>query len=120
VIAAPSYGDPESEDTMNRIQPSKAGIAAAITLGALHALWAVLVALNGAQPVTDFLYRLHFIEPSYTVQPFRIVTAISLVLFTAAVGYAAGVTFGLVWNRLQAKESKAWQGEPARAAGRSA
>ena len=105
---------------MNRIQPARAGLAAAITLGALHALWAALVALNGAQPVTDFLYRLHFIEPSYTVQPFRIVTAVSLVLFTAAVGYAAGVTFGFVWNSLQTKETRAWRREPARAAGRSA
>ena len=41
---------------MNRIHPAKAGLAAAITLGALHAVWAALVALNGAQPVTDFLY----------------------------------------------------------------
>jgi hypothetical protein len=105
---------------MNRIHPAKAGLAAAITLGALHAVWAALVALNGAQPVTDFLYRLHFIEPSYTVQPFRIVTAISLVLFTAAVGYAAGVTFGIVWNVLQSRETRAWRGAPARTAGRSA
>lgn len=105
---------------MNRIHPAKAGLAAAITLGTLHALWAALVALNGAQPVTDFLYRLHFIEPSYTVQPFRIITAISLVLFTAAVGYAAGVTFGIVWNVLQTKENRAWKAAPARAAGRSA
>ena len=105
---------------MNRIQPARAGLAAAITLGALHALWAVLVALNGAQPVTDFLYRLHFIEPTYTVQPFRIITAISLVLFTSAVGYATGMTFGFVWNRLQAKETKAWQGGAAHAASRTA
>ena len=105
---------------MNRIQPARAGLAAAITLGALHALWAALVALNGAQPVTDFLYRLHFIEPSYTVQPFRVITAISLVLFTSAVGYATGMTFGFVWNRLQAKEAKAWQGGTVGAPSRSA
>ena len=77
-----------------------AGLALGSLLGGMHLLWALLVASGFAQPVMDFIFWLHFIRPVYVIEGFDVARAAGLVALTAAIGYAMGVAFALLWNRL--------------------
>jgi hypothetical protein len=85
---------------MRHINPNKTGLAVGALFGAWHLAWALLVALNLAQPVIDFLFWIHFIKPVYVFEPFAIARAALLVVVTAAIGYVFGAVFALLWNRL--------------------
>ena len=79
--------------------PHKLGLAVGTLLAAWHALWSVLVWTGAAQPVLNFVFRLHMIAPPFQVAQFNLGTAAALVLITAAFGYAAGWGLGWMWNR---------------------
>jgi uncharacterized membrane protein len=69
-------------------------------LGLVHVLWVALVASGWAQAVIDFIFRLHFIQPVFAIQPFGIGTACLLVAITSLIGYGLGAGFAWLWNRL--------------------
>ena len=83
-----------------RISPSKAGLVLAVLFGGWHLIWAMLVAMHWAQPLIDFIFRLHFITPVYVVGAFNLATAALLIAVTALIGLVIGFVFALVWNRL--------------------
>jgi hypothetical protein len=83
---------------MLHIHPHKAGLALGGTLAAWHFLWSVIVALGWGQFVIDWIFRLHFIQPPYTVGPFVPMLAIGLIVVTFALGYLIGWIFGWLWN----------------------
>ncbi len=85
---------------MRAISTVKAGFALGFVLGLFHLGWALLVSAGAAQPVIDFILRLHFIEPFIHVQAFDLGTAGLLVAVTSAIGFLSGVVLALVWNRL--------------------
>ena len=85
---------------MVMLRPNSAALVLAILLGAWHLLWALLVATGWAQPLIDFIFRIHFIRPVYIVEPFNIVTALLLVGITASIGYVIGWCFAILWNKL--------------------
>ena len=78
-------------------------MALGLSLAAFHAAWAILVWAGAAQAVIDFIFRLHMITPPYSVGPFSVLTAMSLVAVTGIIGYAAGWFIGVVWNRVGAQ-----------------
>jgi hypothetical protein len=80
----------------SKISPNKAGFV----LGGYHLLWAIIVATGWAQAFIDFILWLHFIKPVYVVETFSLGRAIGLVVVTAAIGYAMGCIFALLWNRM--------------------
>lgn len=82
------------------INPNKAGFVLAALMGAWHLTWSLLVALGLAQPLVDFLFWIHFIKPIYIIEPFEIGRAAILVAVTSGIGYATGLVFALLWNRL--------------------
>lgn len=90
---------------MNRIRPHMLGSALAGILAIWHMLWSLLVAAGVAQPVIDFIFRLHMISPVYKVDPFNAGTAAALVLVTGAIGYLAGWSLAFVWNHCNFREA---------------
>ena len=77
----------------------KTGCVLGILMGGYHACWAALVALEWAQPVIDFVFRMHFIRPVLVIEPFHLARAAALVGITAAIGFAVGAAFAWIWNR---------------------
>ena len=83
---------------MKRIHAHSLGLVFGTFLAVWHSGWALLVWLGGAQPLLDFIFRLHMIVPPYKVAAFNLATAASLVAVTAAIGYVFGGIIGLLWN----------------------
>ena len=85
---------------MHHINPSKAGVALGVLLGGFHLVWAVLVALGVAQAIYDFILWAHMVHLTFTVGPFDMGAAVTLVLMTTVIGYVLGYCFAVVWNRV--------------------
>ena len=85
---------------MNAIHPIKAAVTLAALMMLFHACWASAVAVGWAQPLIDFIFKLHFIKPVYVILPFDIMTAVFLIVMTGGVGFVAGLAFATLWNRL--------------------
>lgn len=82
---------------MHICSPHKTGIIGAGLLAGFHFIWALMVAIGIAQPIMDWILSLHMISLSYSVGPFNIVSAIMLLIFTGAVGYATGYLLGYLF-----------------------
>jgi hypothetical protein len=65
---------------------------------ALGLCMALFLALRWAQPLLDFIFRLHFITPPYRVGNFDPATALTLVGVTFALGAVCGGAFAAIWN----------------------
>jgi len=76
-----------------------------VFLAVWHALWASLVWLGAAQPLIDFIFRLHMITPPYKIDTFNLGTAAALVAVTAGIGYVVGCVVGFIWNRLGPRDA---------------
>lgn len=86
---------------MGRIFVNRAGLAVAAVLAVWHAAWAALVAFGAAQPLVDFIYKIHFVEASAPkVGPFNPASAAILVGVAAVAGYVMGAGLAAVWNCL--------------------
>ena len=81
-------------------RPVRFGLIFALFMAACHTVWAALVAVGWAQPVIDFLFWIHFIQPPYTIAPFAIWIAIVLVTVVSAIGFAIGYVFAFIWDRI--------------------
>lgn len=88
---------------MTRLAPVSAGLTLGTVIAAWHLLWVVLVAVHLAQPLLDFIFWLHLIQPVYVVQPFAPLPALLLLVVTFAVGFSIGAVFAVVWNRFHAR-----------------
>ncbi len=84
----------------NKISLNKAGFVFGVLIGGWHLAWAILVAIGWAQALIAFIFWLHFIKPVYVIETFSIGRAAGLVVVTAAMGYAIGWLFALLWNRM--------------------
>lgn len=82
------------------VNPIKAGVAFGVLLGFFHFCWALLVALGWAQPLMDFVFWMHFLQPVFVIQPFSLPAAAALIIFTFIVGFVTAFLFAAVWNRL--------------------
>jgi ABC-type lipoprotein release transport system permease subunit len=82
------------------MRPWRTGLVFGALLGLWHAAWATLVAIGAAQPLADFILRIHFIDLPFKIAPFDLATAAVLVVVTSAVGWLGGVVLALLWNRL--------------------
>ena len=90
---------------MNTLSPGKVGLALALFLGLWHACWAILVAAGFAQPLMDFILRMHFIKPIFVIEAFEPLRALGLIGITTTFGYLLGFVLGLIWNALHNRET---------------
>lgn len=85
---------------MIKVHPHKVGLVLGAFLGSWHLLWSLLVALAWAQPLMDFIFWIHFINPVYHIGVFDAGRAAMLIIVTAAIGYAMGFAGAHLWNRI--------------------
>lgn len=87
------------------INKQKLGLVFGTFLGAWHFVWALLVLSGVAESLMNWIFRLHFIEPPYTILPFNIGVAATLILVTSIAGYVSGWSLGAIFNWLHAETS---------------
>jgi len=83
------------------INRNKLGLILSAFMGVFHFMWAAMVLVGIAQPLMDWIFRLHFIEAFYVIQPFNLGYAVGLILFTTATGYVSGWVLAALWNWLR-------------------
>jgi hypothetical protein len=86
--------------SMVNISPSKTGLALGSTLAVVHLLWSATVALGLGQWFIDWIFKLHFIQPPYSVAAFDWTLAVGLIIVTFVVGHVLGWLFGWLWNQV--------------------
>ena len=85
---------------MNNINKNKVGLTFGIISGVCHLFWSVLVFTELAQPLIDFIFKIHMIEATHIVGNFNSMYAVSLVVITSIIGYIVGYIFASVWNKV--------------------
>lgn len=83
---------------MHRLHPIKTGLAFGGFMGLMHAFWSLCVGMGFAQPLLDFIFRLHMIKNPYMVMAFNAGTALTLIVVTACIGVVMGYLFAWLWN----------------------
>lgn len=84
---------------MNNINPRKVSLTLGVFAGLVHLVWSLLVFIGWAQPLIDFIFRMHFIKPLYLVGDFNFMTAVGLIIITSIIGSIVGYVFALIWNK---------------------
>ena len=77
----------------------KIGLIVGTFFGMMHLFWSILVAVEFAQPLSDFIYWAHFFNNPFIVAPFNLGTAFVLVIVTFCVGYIFGSLIGWLRNK---------------------
>ncbi len=83
---------------MHHLKPMKTALAVGVFLGGWHLIWSLLVALNWAQAIYDFILWAHMIRLQLTIGPFDLAAAGTLVVMTFLVGCVIGYVFAVIWN----------------------
>ncbi len=82
------------------MKANKTGVVWGLFFALFHLFWAVLVAIGLAQPMMDFIFKIHLMNNPYVIASFDLTLAIMLVVITFVVGYVLGVVFAWIWNKL--------------------
>jgi len=80
--------------------PSKVGLLFGALISGWHVLWSLLVLVGLAQPLIDFVFWAHMIQPVYVIKPFDPIAAVSLIAITFSTGYVLGFIGAVVWTKL--------------------
>mgnify|MGYP000258193954 CR=1 FL=1 len=76
----------------------QAGLVWGLSLSSIHLIWLILIILSWAQPIMDFVFKLHMLNSPFQVQPFNWLFAIGLLLLTFTVGACSGLAFTFFSN----------------------
>ena len=88
---------------MQKVKIHKVGLFSGSFFGLFHVVWSLMIAMGWAQGYIDFIFRLHMIEPTYSLSAFSLGTAGMLVVVTAVIGYVVGSVAAFLWNKCVAK-----------------
>ena len=69
-----------------------------LCLSSLHVCWVILIALGLAQPLLDFIFKLHMLNSPFQVQVFDVVLAAGLIGITFMIGCFYGAVFYFIKN----------------------
>lgn len=62
-------------------------------LSILHLVWVLIVASGWAQPIMDYIFKIHMLNSPFIAQPFNFSYAIQLLAITFGVGCFYGIVF---------------------------
>ena len=82
------------------LEKYKAGLIVGLLMALCHLVWSILVVTNVAQVAIDWIYKMHFLNNPFLVQPFDVATAGMLILMTFVVGFVVGWLIALFCNVL--------------------
>jgi len=85
---------------MNTINANKAGLTLSVAVGGWHLLWSIFVATGWVRPILKFVFWMHFVNPSYTIEPFDLARSVMLILIASVIGYIIGFILSTIWNLL--------------------
>ena len=74
-----------------------------VFLSALHSVWVIFTLLGWAQPLINFIFKLHMLSVPVQVQPFNLFYAATLVCITFLVGTFYGFIFYTVKKKISKK-----------------
>ena len=84
--------------THRPLDEKKTALAFGLFMAIMHAVWSILVYSGSAQWLMDWIFGLHFIKPVLVITAFNAFTALTLIVFTFAIGAVFGFVFAKVWN----------------------
>ena len=71
----------------------QAGLVWGLSLSSIHLIWLILILLGWAQPLMEFVFKLHMLNSPFQVQPFNWTFAVGLLFLTFTVGALSGILF---------------------------
>ena len=77
----------------------RTSIVGGLCLSSLHLLWVVLVFQGWAQPLLDFIFKLHMLNSPFQVQLFSFSYAAELIGITFLIGFCYGALFYFIKNQ---------------------
>ena len=77
----------------------KTGLVVGTFLGLWHLVWSTVVKIGLAQPLLNFIFRMHFLNNPFQVSSFGIKRAVALIGITTVIGYIAGWVIAFLWNK---------------------
>ena len=77
----------------------KVGLALGSFAAFLHFVWVVLLGLNIAAPLMDFVYRMHGMANPYMLLPFDLGRSVLLIVIAFIMGNIIGNVFAFFWNK---------------------
>jgi len=82
------------------INKSKLALVLGSFVALLHLIWSFFVAVfpGALQSYLNWVFKIHFLTPVYTITSFNFGNAILLVILTFIVGYIFGWLFATIWN----------------------
>jgi len=78
----------------------RAGATVAIFVGGIQVLWSLLVALGLGEILIDFMSALHFVNITFSIAEFNLVTALASVAVKSTAGYFFGLILATIWNKI--------------------
>lgn len=82
------------------------GLVGGSCLSSLHLIWIALIYFSWAQPLIDFVFKLHMLNSPFQVQPFNWIFAIGLLALTFTVGAFGGLLFSFFSNNQNINKSQ--------------
>ena len=82
---------------------NKPALVVGLFVAAMHAIWALAVALGVGQLYLDWIFPLHFLNNLYTVASFNLVTALILTVVAFVATYLSTLLFVWLWKMIKVK-----------------
>ena len=77
----------------------KVGLVLGSFAALIHLGWSILIALGFADPLMDFIYKMHSLNNPFVVAPFDLTRSIELIVIAFIIAYVVGNIFAVLWNK---------------------